>query len=41
VNYEWNEEQGKGIITLVYVLTLQGSVTGTYNMKVTFEEVAQ
>jgi uncharacterized beta-barrel protein YwiB (DUF1934 family) len=41
VDYQWNEEQNRGVISLIYILTLQGSTTGTYNMEVTFEEAAQ
>ncbi|NJP37344.1 DUF1934 domain-containing protein [Alkalicoccus luteus] len=35
---DWDAAAGAGVIRLVYVLTLQGSETGTYTMKVTFEE---
>lgn len=41
INYTWDENKNKGMISLVYVLTLQGSETGTYSMEIVFEEGEQ
>ncbi|SDO61996.1 DUF1934 domain-containing protein [Alkalicoccus daliensis] len=38
IQYTWDDEKKKGIISLIYVLTLQGSKTGTYSMEIVFEE---
>lgn len=41
ISYQWNEAKSTGVISLVYVLTLQGAETGRYSMEVTFEEGTQ
>ncbi|CAM3769875.1 DUF1934 domain-containing protein [Alkalicoccus chagannorensis] len=38
LQYDWDDMQSRGTILLVYVLRLAGQKTGTYTMKVTFEE---
>lgn len=38
IEYNWDEKKRRGVISLVYLLTLQGTEAGRYSMEVTFEE---